>query len=77
MSADLSGAARLADNLIRDAIERGEFDNLEGAGKPLPDVDEGYDPMWWIKKKIAAERLTMKRPDAEALIRMNDLRDRR
>ena len=74
MSADLNGAARLAENLIRDAMERGEFDHLPGAGRPLPDVDEGYDPMWWIKKKIAAERMTMKRPDAEALIRMTNLK---
>lgn len=74
MSADLTGARRLADNLIREAMERGEFDNLEGAGRPLADVDEGYDPMWWIKKKIAAERITMKRPDAEALIRMTTVK---
>ena len=74
MSADLNGAARLAENLIRDAMERGEFDHLPGAGRPLPDVDQGYDPMWWIKKKIAAERTTMKRVDAEALIRVTDVK---
>ena len=36
---------------IREAQERGEFDNLPGAGKPLrnlgsPDVE---DPDWWVK----------------------------
>lgn len=30
---------RIAEKRIRDAMEAGEFDNLEGAGKPLPKDD--------------------------------------
>ena len=47
----------VAENRIRDAIERGEFDNLEGAGQPL-DLDACYDPDWWIRRKIKREGLT-------------------
>jgi hypothetical protein len=31
---------RIAEEKIREAVERGEFDHLPGAGKPLPDEDE-------------------------------------
>ena len=34
---------------IRVAQEQGAFDNLPGAGKPLPDHGQPYDPMWWVK----------------------------
>lgn len=51
-------AARLvAENRIREAIEQGGFDNLPGAGKPLPDIDEPYDEMWWVRKWVRRERL--------------------
>lgn len=41
---------------IREATERGEFDNLPGAGKPLP-LAESQDPDWWIKAKLKKENL--------------------
>lgn len=44
------------DRLVREAIERGEFDNLAGAGKPLSMRHLG-DPDWWIKDKIERERI--------------------
>ncbi|HST04844.1 MAG TPA: DUF1992 domain-containing protein [Chloroflexia bacterium] len=31
---------RIAERRIREAIEAGEFDNLEGAGKPLSDLED-------------------------------------
>ncbi|MEK7251819.1 MAG: DUF1992 domain-containing protein, partial [Actinomycetota bacterium] len=37
---------------IRDAIARGEFDNLSGTGKPLPDLDRQYDPDWWARRYV-------------------------
>ena len=37
---------------IRDAIARGEFDHLLGAGKPLPDLDRHYDPDWWARRYL-------------------------
>ncbi|CRK50772.1 conserved hypothetical protein [Rhodococcus sp. RD6.2] len=42
---------------IRLAQERGDFDNLEGAGKPLPHVAD-TDELWWVKRKLAAEDLS-------------------
>jgi len=48
---------------IRAAQERGEFDNLPGAGKPLGDIDEPHDPMWWVKRKLRDEKLSLL-PDA-------------
>lgn len=34
---------------IREAMERGEFDDLPGTGKPLPDAGQPYDELWWVK----------------------------
>mgnify|MGYP001279727220 CR=1 FL=1 len=45
------------DRLIREAEERGEFDNLRGAGKPLPGIDKPWDEDWWIKQKIREEEV--------------------
>jgi DnaJ-like protein len=45
----------VAENRIRQAIEEGQFDDLPGLGKPIPDIDEPYDPAWWIKQWIRRE----------------------
>jgi hypothetical protein len=45
------------DRQIREAQERGEFDDLPGAGKPLPDHGELYDEDWWIKDLARREGL--------------------
>jgi hypothetical protein len=42
---------------IRAAQERGDFDDLPGAGKPLPGRNEPYDEMWWIKGLLERESL--------------------
>jgi len=36
--------ARIAERIIREAMENGEFDNLEGTGKPLNFEDETWIP---------------------------------
>lgn len=46
------------DRQIREAQERGEFDNLPGKGKPIPDLDAPHDDMWWVKKLMAREELS-------------------
>lgn len=43
---------------IREATERGEFDNLPGAGKPIPDLDQPHDELRWVKRKIEEEGLS-------------------
>ncbi len=45
------------DRLIREAQERGEFDNLPGAGKPLPGIDRPLTEDWWVHQKIREEEL--------------------
>ena len=46
---------------IREAQERGEFDNLPGAGKPLRSLGnpEIEDPDWWVKGLVERENLDM------------------
>ncbi|MDR1710804.1 MAG: DUF1992 domain-containing protein [Propionibacteriaceae bacterium] len=67
---------------IREAAERGAFDNLPGAGKPLrlryPD-----DPDWWVRSKIEDEHLdavlpaplTLRRAKQDILATLADVRD--
>ncbi|MFI7423386.1 DUF1992 domain-containing protein [Nonomuraea sp. NPDC049684] len=55
------------DRQIREAAERGEFDDLPGAGKPLPGLDRRHDEMWWIKQKLESEGLSMPLPPTLAL----------
>jgi hypothetical protein len=47
---------------IREAHERGEFDDLAGAGKPISDLDRPYDEMWWIRKKLKEDKLSVLPP---------------
>ncbi|MDX3354977.1 DUF1992 domain-containing protein [Streptomyces sp. ME01-24h] len=46
------------DRQIREATERGAFDDLPGAGKPLAAMDRPYDELWWIREKMAREGLS-------------------
>jgi hypothetical protein len=43
---------------IREATERGEFDNLPGAGKPIEDLDKPHDELWWVRQKLRRENLS-------------------
>jgi hypothetical protein len=52
------------DKQIREATDRGEFKDLPGKGKPIPDLDEPYDDAWWIKKKLRRESLSVLPPAA-------------
>jgi hypothetical protein len=52
---------------VRRAMERGEFDNLPGAGKPIKGLGSTHDPDWWVKGLIERERITGVLPPALAL----------
>src|SRR5262249_10673636 len=52
---------------IRLAREEGAFDNLPGAGKPFTDLDQGYDPDWWVKKLVQREKVSVLPPALELL----------
>jgi hypothetical protein len=55
------------DRQVREAIERGEFDNLPGAGKPIPGLNGREDENWWIKSKLEHENLRGLLPASLAL----------
>ncbi|HWS51339.1 MAG TPA: DUF1992 domain-containing protein, partial [Microbacterium sp.] len=56
--------ALIADLQIRKAIERGEFDDLPGSGKPL-DLPAHHDPDWWLKNLMKREGLVMLPPSIQ------------
>lgn len=55
------------DMQVRKAMERGEFDNLPGAGKPIKGLGSTHDPDWWVKNLIEREKITGVLPPALAL----------
>jgi len=52
----VSGFESWIDRQIREARERGEFDNLPGTGKPIPGIRR-RDDNWWIKGLMERENL--------------------
>jgi hypothetical protein len=50
------------DQQIREARDRGEFDDLPGHGKPLPDLDRPRDELWWVRKKLEREKVSYSPP---------------
>jgi hypothetical protein len=57
---------------VRQAMERGDFDDLPGAGKPIEGLGDSHDPNWWIKKLVEREHvavlppsLALRKEDAE------------
>ncbi|HEX6286778.1 MAG TPA: DUF1992 domain-containing protein [Acidimicrobiia bacterium] len=47
-----------ADRLVREAMEAGQFDDLPGAGEPLPGAGTKDDAGWWIRGWLARNRAT-------------------
>jgi hypothetical protein len=45
------------DRLIREAMERGEFDELPGAGKPIPGAGRPDDRWWWFRSWVKRNRI--------------------
>jgi len=44
------------ERVIREAQQAGKFDGVEGAGRPIPDLDRPYEPGWWARKWVHRER---------------------
>ena len=59
--------AAYVETAIQQAIRRGDFDDLPGAGKPLEGLGDRHDPDWWIKRKIEREQLRGLGPPALTL----------
>ena len=47
---------------IRESMEQGEFDNLPGSGEPIPELARPYDELWWVRKKLREEQLSIDPP---------------
>jgi len=65
--ATMDQRAQFVEIAIQQAVRRGDFDDLPGAGKPLPSLQQPYDPNWWIRQKIEREKLTGLGPPALTL----------
>jgi hypothetical protein len=61
---------------IRESMERGEFDNLPGKGQPIPDLARPYDELWWLRKKLRDEKLSIDPPALTLRKELDDTRAR-
>lgn len=59
----LSKYETVVDQQIREATERGEFDNLPGTGKPLRNLGRTDDELWWVREYVRREGI-----DGDALL---------
>jgi DnaJ-like protein len=50
---------------IQQAQADGSFEGLEGQGKPIPGIEAPYDPLWWVKKLLEREKLSVLPPALE------------
>ena len=53
------------DQQVQQAIARGEFDDLPGAGKPIEGLGVEHDPDWWLKKLVEREHLVVLPPSIQ------------
>jgi len=58
-----------AERQIREAMERGDFDDLPGSGQPLGDLSTPYDPNWWAKGFLSRERAHDRADEVRRVIR--------
>lgn len=70
------GTDAWAEEAIRRAIARGDFDHLPLAGKPIPGLTR-HDPDWWLRSFIEREHITGVGPEAFLLRRDDAELDRR
>ncbi|GAB3658784.1 DnaJ family domain-containing protein [Glycomyces tarimensis] len=49
--------ARGVERQMQEAERRGEFQNLPGAGKPLPGIGSPQTEDWWLRQKATRENI--------------------
>lgn len=69
-AARMQHQAKWVDLQIQQAMSRGEFDNLPGAGKPIADLGSQHDPDWWLKRLVEREKISVLPPSLQ--IRKDD-----
>jgi len=50
---------------VQQAMARGDFDDLPGAGKPIEDLGTTHDPDWWLKRLVERERIAVLPPSVQ------------
>jgi hypothetical protein len=60
---------------IRVGMERGEFDELPGKGKPIDGLGADHDDDWWLKAKLRAERLSYLPPTLRVRKELEEARE--
>ncbi|MGW8376495.1 DUF1992 domain-containing protein [Streptomyces sp. ODS28] len=63
------------DRQIREAAERGAFEDLPGKGKPLRGLNEPYDAMWWVRDKMEREQVSYLPPSLALRKEAQDARE--
>ena len=64
------------DRQIREGMERGEFDSLPGHGKPIRDLDQPRDDLWWVRDKLRREDAQFLPPTLALRKEVEDARER-
>ena len=54
-----TGFVPWVESQINEAMAAGAFDNLPGAGKPLPNNKGQFDPDWWVKQYAEREGVSI------------------
>jgi hypothetical protein len=61
---------------IREGRERGDFDDLPGAGRPIADLDQPRDELWWVKQLLRREQVSMTPPTIAVRRALDEARER-
>ena len=68
-----NGGVRAIDDIVerkvREARDAGYFDDLPGAGKPIPDLDDRREPGWWGERFVRRERHQLLREELVSSVR--------
>jgi hypothetical protein len=64
------------DRQIEQARAEGAFDDLPGNGRPLGDVDRPYDELWWVRRKLQREGVSVLPPGLALRKEVEDRLDR-
>lgn len=62
------------DSWIDRQIERAreQFEDLPGAGRPLPNLNRPFDELWWVKDKMRREHLSYMAPSVALRKQIHD-----
>jgi len=54
--------AKWVEEQIRQAVQRGDFEDLPGLGKPIEGLGTQHDPDWWLKQLVQREQISVLPP---------------